>query len=183
MILACIYMAANTGIIYHQLINDPSQTANDVTAETLFTGEFYENYNNHYNVAELASGEYLPAAHQMDYEKLAGVYALFDTEGSVTGSRTGSETILEVNAEKDGYAALPVSWYLGYAAEDLTDSLSLPCIRDEYTGRITIPVSAGSHVYRIYYKGTTIQKASVLLSVLGVLILLVFLIRGCVLKN
>ena len=178
MILSLLYITANTGVIYHQLIHDPDQTRNDVTTEELFTGEFYENYNNHYNVAELASGEYLPAAHQMDYEALSGVYELFDTEGSITGTRSGSETTIQVNAASDGYATLPVSWYLGYAAEEVSPgSASLPCIRDEYTGRIVLPVSAGEHSYRIYYKGTTVQKGAAVLSLLGGAVLMYWLIR------
>ena len=183
MVLTIVYMTANTAVIYHQLITDPDQTDNHVTAETLFTGEFYENYNNHYNVAELASGEYLPAAHQMDYEKLAGVYELFDTEGTVTGSRSGTKTQLEVSASASGYAALPVSWYLGYAAEDLTEHRTLACVRDEYTGRIVIPVSEGTHSYRVYYKGTTVQKAAAALSFLGGIILLACILKERVRKN
>ncbi|MBR2762197.1 MAG: hypothetical protein IKD66_13635, partial [Solobacterium sp.] len=88
-------------------------------------------------------------------------------------------TTIQVNAASDGYAALPVSWYLGYAAEEVSPgSVSLPCIRDEYTGRIVLPVTAGEHTYRIYYKGTTVQKAAAVLSLLGGAVLIYCLIRG-----
>ena len=44
------------------------------------------------------------------------------------------------------------------------------------TGRIVIPVSQGTHTYRVYYRGTTIQRLSLLLSFVSLLILLGYLV-------
>ena len=54
---------------------------------------------------------------------------------------------------------------------------------DEYTGRIVIPVSEGTHSYRVYYKGTTVQKAAAALSFLGGIILLACILKERVRKN
>ncbi len=169
-----VFIAVNTAVIYHQLITDPAKTHNLADEKTLFTGEFYENYNNHYNIAELASGEYLPAAHHMDYEAMQSVYELFDTSGTIEANRHGSHTELTVYADADGFAALPVSWYLGYAAKKVTDDgeISVPAIRDEYTGRIIIPITSGEGHYEVFYKGTSLQKGSLLLSLLTLFLLL-----------
>ncbi len=173
-VLLLCYTALNTTAIYTQIATDEIQADNSLPADTLFHREFYENYNNYYNVSELSSGEYLPATHQMDYKNLQNEIDLYDTTASyVTYTRTGTKSTLTMDCASDGFAALPVSWYLGYQAE-LTDGDKpeiLTISQDEYTGRIIIPVKAGSHSYRVYYRGTTVQKASLLCSFVSLLIL------------
>ena len=168
------YTAANTNAIFRQLAFQEPQLNNTETAEVLFNREFYENYNNYYNVSELSSGEYLPATHQMNYKELAHSVNIYDTTSpSVSYTRNGTKSVLKADCSSDGYAALPLTWYLGYAAE-LTDSETpeaLPITKEEYTGRIVLPLQAGDHTYRIYYKGTTIQKASLLYSFISLLVL------------
>lgn len=178
-IVMSLYMAVNTGVIYHQLFTEEDQISNTALYQELFTGDFYENYNNHYNVAELSSGEYLPATHHMDYEALQNGVDLYDTTAySVSYSRTGTESLLSMNASTDGFAAIPVTWYLGYLAEsiDQDNPVVLPISSDEYTGRIVIPIQAGEHTYRVHYKGTTVQRLSALCSIGSLVILLGWMI-------
>ena len=174
-----LYTAANTAVIDYQLLTDEIQISNTASKYALFNREFYENYNNYFNVSELSSGEYLPATHQVNYKYLSGTIDLYDTRShSVTYTRNGTKSVLTMDCTDDGFAALPVTWYLGYQAErsDNGESVILPVSQDEYTGRIVIPVSQGTHTYRVYYRGTTIQRLSLLLSFVSLLILLGYLV-------
>ena len=169
-----LFTAANTAVIDYQLLTDEIQISNTASTYALFNREFYENYNNYFNVSELSSGEYLPATHQMNYKYLSGTIDLYDTASqSVTYERKGTTSMLTMDCETDGFAALPVTWYLGYQAERMDNGTPeiIPVSRDEYTGRIVIPVDAGSHTYRVRYRGTTVQKASLLLSFVWAMIL------------
>ncbi|MBR4456928.1 MAG: hypothetical protein IKS32_12035 [Solobacterium sp.] len=179
--LLMLYITANTGVIYHQLMTDENQISNTERADVLFSREFYENYNNYFNVSELSSGEYLPATHQMNYRAMQGSVELFDTTShSISYSRTGTHSVLAMECEKDGFAALPVSWYLGYQAElnDNGEPAVLPISQEEYTGRIVIPVRQGTHTYHVYYRGTTVQKGSLLCSFICTLILTGYLLAS-----
>ncbi len=173
MTLLVIYTAVNTGVIDLWLMRSADHVKNMSSAKELFTGEFYENYNNWYNIAELSSGEYLPATHQMNYQDQMGSVYLFETSSpSVSYQRTGTTSTLHLNSSSDGYATLPLSWYLGYEAERLENDAytPIPITQEEYTGRIVIPVLSGDHTYRIRYVGTRVQKYSLLLSFVALLI-------------
>ena len=174
-----IFTAANTAVIDYQLLTDEIQISNTASTYALFNREFYENYNNYFNVSELSSGEYLPATHQINYKYLSGSIDLYDTTSrSVTYERTGTKSMLTMDCENDGFAAIPVTWYLGYQAELMDNGTPqiLPISQDEYTGRIVIPVYTGNHTYRVHYRGTTVQKLSLLISLVTVMILLGYLI-------
>ena len=174
MALFLIYTAANTAVIDRWLIRNKDQVENFASRSQLFTGEFYENYNNWYNIAELSSGEYLPATHEMNYKENQGSVYLFETTSpSVAYTRTGTDSVLHLDSSADGYAAIPVTWYLGYEAEleENGSYRSIPITQEEYTGVIVIPIYSGSHTYRIRYVGTRIQKYSLLVSFVSLLIL------------
>ena len=169
-----IYTAANTAVIYQQLFTDEVQVSNLASTYALFNREFYENYDNYFNVSELSSGEYLPATHQINYKYLSGSIDLYNTSSpSVSYARTGTKSVLTMNCDTDGFAGLPVTWYLGYRAElaDGDTPVILPISQDEYTGRIVIPVYQGEHTYRVYYKGTTVQRLSFAVSMVSLLVL------------
>lgn len=177
-VLLTVYLAANTGVIYRQLMKDSPRISDTISKYTLFGGQFYENYNNHYNIAELGSGEYLPATHKMDYQEKQGSVFLFETIApSVSYSREGTTSTLKLNSLNDGFVAIPVTWYLGYQAERQEgDSwVVIPITQEEYTGQIVIPVIAGEHTYRVRYVGTKVQKAALALSFVSLLILAGFL--------
>ena len=177
-VLLTVYLAANTGVIYRQLMKDSPRISDTISKYTLFGGQFYENYNNHYNIAELGSGEYLPATHKMDYQEKQGSVFLFETIApSVSYSREGTTSTLKLNSLNDGFVAIPVTWYLGYQAErqDGDSWVVIPITQEEYTGQIVIPVIAGEHTYRVRYVGTKVQKAALALSFVSLLILAGFL--------
>lgn len=175
----CAYMVLNTAIIDVYLLREGIRIDNFAGHYTLFTGKFYENYNNHYNVAELSSGEYLPATHHMDYEEQQASVYLFDTVApSVNYERTGTRSVLKLDALNDGFVAIPVSWYLGYQAERIEPDGSktiIPITQEEYTGRIVIPVITGTYEYHVRYIGTKMQKIALAFSSVSVLILIGFL--------
>ena len=173
------YTALNTSIIYRQLHKYRQQTDNFATPEELFSGPFYENYNNYYNVAELSSGEYLPATHHMNYEENQGSVFLFETVApSVTYTRSGTTSILQMDSATGGFASIPVTWYLGYEAVRETESgdVVLPITQEEYTGQIVIPIEAGEHTYRISYIGTRVQKYALLLSFITLLAVITWML-------
>ena len=166
------YTAFNTSVIFQQLRRYKQRTDNFATPAELFNGTFYENYNNYYNIAELSSGEYLPATHQMNYKENQGSVYLFETTApSVTYTRNGTKSILQVDSASNGFAAIPVTWYLGYEAVRQTDAgdVVLPITQEEYTGQIVLPIETGNYTYRISYVGTRVQKFSLLLSGIAVL--------------
>ena len=172
--LLVLYMGLNTAVINRQLRRYKQRTDNLATPAYLFTGDFYENYNNYYNIAELSSGEYLPATHEMNYAENQGSVYLFETVApSVTYTRSGTESTLKLNSVNDGFAAIPVTWYLGYEAvrREGREEVVLPITQEEYTGQIVLPVKAGEYTYEIRYVGTRLQKYSLLLSLVSLLIL------------
>lgn len=186
MAVLLVYTAANTAVIDRQLLTDEIQISNTASNYALFHREFYENYNNYFNVSELSSGEYLPATHQINYKYLSGSIDLYDTSSpSVSYERTGTKSLLTMNCESDGFAGLPVTWYLGYQAElaDGDEPVILPISQDEYTGRIVIPVYQGEHTYRVYYKGTTVQRLSLALSLVSLLVLAGYLLAENARRN
>ncbi len=174
MTLLLIYTVVNTAVIDLWLIRNKDQLENFASKSQLFTGEFYENYNNWYNIAELSSGEYLPATHEMNYKDNQGSVYLFETTSpSVSYSRNGTTSVLRLESSSDGYAAIPVTWYLGYEAEveENGSYKAIPITQEEYTGVIVIPIFSGNHTYRIRYIGTRIQKYALLVSFISLLIL------------
>ena len=66
---------------------------------------------------------------------------------------------------------MPLSWYKGYYYQELDDNgnviLENECVYNEYTKRVGLYMTEGSHLYKVYYKKTVIQKISFTISMVS----------------
>ena len=149
-------------------------------AEKFLTTETAEELYDHsdligrldYNQKQLSGAEYLPPSESFDYLSDPQHIKEILPDGQYNEIiysheyiRYGTHIRFSYDSEEEKVLMLPLTCYKGYQVYDVTDgnrkidTFSVP----EYyqVGFRTLP---GSHEYLVYYSGTAIQKAALLLS-------------------
>jgi hypothetical protein len=119
--------------------------------------------------------EYIPSkAPSIDYiDKRGDTIVIKYSETSISGfNRKNGITSLDITPASTGEVAeLPLFYYKGYAAR--LNGKDIP-VRESEHGLVEIPVDEAGHV-EVYYGGTTLQKVSPFVSILGILLLGVYI--------
>lgn len=142
-------------------------------------GEDYYNDIHGIDVYEVGNGEYVPYTNSYNYYAACKGIIFPNEDGYLFDfDRKGSTIIFNTNLDYDEYVYMPLSWYKGYYYQELDESnqiiLEKECFPNEYNKRVGMKVEKGNHTYKVYYKGTIIQKISVLLSSLSFFFILYY---------
>lgn len=171
-------------INYLFFIPSISYIPNSVNASELFIDRKYDNYGNGYlfNPAELSYGEYLPYAYLFDYTRAPKNLTYQDGQlTSSTYTRNGTNFFINTNEEYNIKIILPISYYKGYKANEVSEDgkviKSVIVSSDEYRKLVTINAEKGTHIYHVYYAGTKIQRISLLISCISLLVVFVILFK------
>ena len=173
-----IFCLFNTTIIYKAI----DKTTNGYTNQTTYD-EIIENGNeekmlsqtNNINLYELVNGEYLPYTNSYDYHH-ANTNIEFANEDSAVWDfeRIGTTITFHTNYDYNDYIYMPLSWYKGYYYQELSNDGSVlyenECTYNEYTKRVGIYMEKGERNYKVFYKGTIVQKVSLIISLATVAI-------------
>lgn len=124
---------------------------------------------NNINLYELVNGEYLPYTNSYDYQNANTNIEFANEETAVFDfERVGTTITFSTDYNFSDWIYMPLSWYKGYYYQELDDNgdviLENECVYNEYTKRVGLYMSEGSRMYRVYYKGTVIQKVSLAFS-------------------
>lgn len=146
-----------------------------------------------YNHDELGGGEYLPYTNNTNYINNTKAINHLDNNGvfveyGYNYERYYSSIEFSVDNSNDEVFMLPISYYKGYKAYELIDDKWINVelgYSSEYK-LLTLNSNAGLHVYKVVYKGTTLQYISLVLSIISVILLLIYKhnnLRKILLKN
>ena len=131
---------------------------------------------NNINLYELVNGEYRPYTNSYDYQNTNTNIEFANEETAVFNfERVGTTITFRTNYNFSDWIYMPLSWYKGYYYQELDDNgdviLENECVYNEYTKRVGLYMSEGSRMYRVYYKGTMIQKVSLPISTVSFVLL------------
>ena len=138
-------------------------------------------YNLDYNHDELGGAEYLPYTEKMDYNNDSLAIKCIDNNGQAVDyiydyNRLFSKIEFTCDNQKDLKLLLPLSYYKGYKAYELIDNqwvmtnISYSPVFKE----ILIDSKAGTHIYKVLYKGTAVQKISLIVSAVTLITLIIY---------
>lgn len=131
---------------------------------------------NNINLYELVNGEYLPYTNSYDYQNANTNIEFANEETAVFDfERVGTTITFSTDYNFSDWIYMPLSWYKGYYYQELDDNgdviLENECVYNEYTKRVGLYMSEGNRMYRVYYKGTMIQKVSLPISTVSFVLL------------
>lgn len=181
--LICVYLVANVSTIYNCLLNAEDRVdQNGIYESKMEFGDSVSEWTNYFNNCEIAFGEYLPLTKWFPY-CTASRYIVNESEEVVCGDfiRNGTTITFTVDYKDSENLYLPLSWYKGYYYQELDDNGNVlnekECGYQEYSKRVEMHKEEGKHTYRVYYKGTIIQKISLASTSITALCLVVYLIK------
>lgn len=127
---------------------------------------------NNINLYELVNGEYLPYTNSYDYQNANANIEFANEETAVFNfERVGTTITFSTDYNFSDWIYMPLSWYKGYYYQELDDNgdviLENECVYNEYTKRVGLYMMEGNRMYRVYYKGTVIQKVSLAISTIS----------------
>lgn len=178
--LVSILLVFNLSFLYNVLLNSNDIVIIDenTTIEELFIDRKYakeQNIGAPTNREELMNGEYLPyQSHIFDYQNSIKNIVCGGKE-ILNYTRDGTKFTFTINSDKDIKVYIPLTWYPGYYACELSNEKCIEDIEltsDYSTNKIVLVSKAGNRSYYLYYRGTNIQQYSLYIS-LGTIIILI----------
>lgn len=127
---------------------------------------------NNINLYELVNGEYLPYTNSYDYQNANTNIEFANEETAIFEfERIGTTISFRTDYNFSDWIYMPLSWYKGYYYQELDDNgnviLENECVYNEYTKRVGLYMTEGSHLYKVYYRKTVIQKISFIISMVS----------------
>ncbi len=159
------------------LIIDERSQAKAMFEDWIYAGEgAYPEYSTH-NWEEVHGGEYLPWTNDFNYSWYPKAPIIAAEEYVIEDfTRNGTEFIFSVDRSESMQIVMPLSWYPGYTCYEIDENCSritqIPVGAQQYTQLVYFSSLPGRHTYRVHYDGTTVQKASLWISVLTALFLM-----------
>lgn len=129
----------------------------------------YDDEHFYYNRKQLCGGEYLPICDNADYLNGEKNIILEDKLGNpIDITANYNRTFTHFSFSYDGeaeFVSLPLIYYKGYTA--FCDNKKIEVVDDYLYKRVGFYLEPGQHNYLLYYGGTTIQKVSMVISILA----------------
>lgn len=127
---------------------------------------------NNINLYELVNGEYLPYTNSYDYQNANTNIEFANEETAVFNfERVGTTITFSTDYNFSDWIYMPLSWYKGYYYQELDDNgdviLENECVYNKYTKRVGLYMMEGNRMYRVFYKGTVIQKVNLAISTIS----------------
>lgn len=147
-----------------------------------------------YNILELSTPDYLPADASMDYRRYNPIIVTnneLKERERIDFERYNDYTFTYDSIKEDAYYIMPLTYYKGYAVEISKGSQiieSIQATRDSNTGLVRFEpspvINDGEEIlFRVYYKGTIVQKITGWISFISVLCYLLYRILVIVLSS
>lgn len=182
-VLVCVYSLVNTVVCIQQTKQGKYYLNNNADIyEINYINSFL--YQLDYNHDELGGAEYLPYTERVNYEKdnyikfrdEYGTFVKYHPDfRSLNEKKDFSTYEFTIECDNQGTEVLlPISYYKGYSAyiyknnEWLKNDISY----DEVTKRLVVPTEEGTNNYKVTYTGTVVQKVSLSISLLTLIMLL-----------
>lgn len=124
----------------------------------------------------VASGEYLPLGTDLNALKERGEIVTSNNDIKLTYTKEGNRVrvVYSNNNYQDTYIELPLLYYYGYYASDSNNNEYIVEKGNNNIIRVNLTNQEGD--ITVYYKGTKIQKASYLLSLISIICFILYLI-------
>lgn len=172
LVIISLFYMANTIKIDISIFNDDTEVFDYTEYDDLIAQGYNELNDTHdFNVYELGQGEYLPYTNDYQYNQESTNIIYNHGEDAVWWfERNGTTITFSTDFDYDTALDMPLSWYKGYYYQELDDGNILytkECGYNEYSKRVEIDALSGHHNYKVYYKGTTIQKICLGVSVIS----------------
>lgn len=177
LVLLMIFTIINVSIKY--IYNEANENINLFsTYSELF--ELHEDWikdTHNFNGWQIVSGEYLPYTNSYNYYE-SNKNIIFSNEDTYLFDyeRNGTTIVFDSDYQYNEKVYMPLSFYKGYYYQELDENNEVifekECFANEYSKRVGIDITSGNHKYKVYYKGTLIQKISLLISISTIFVLL-----------
>lgn len=160
------------------MYKDPEKVLyKDASVETLFG----DNPKIRWQYPELLNAEYLPQTEDINYVTLNGcvMHSNLDDLECVF-DRRGSKIEVTLNNEFDDIIMFPMSYYKGYSVYEIVNNkkIKLETESEKYYKLVSIYSPKGEHTYITEYKGTIVQKISLVVSLIAAISVMTYLIKS-----
>lgn len=175
-VFICIFLIVNVYIANEQLTDNYLLQINNDASEKYLTHITDNSDNVDYNYDQLGQAEYLPLCVYINYnefsnsikyndEKLGLIDYLYEGEYD----RYFTSITFTCDNSKDLELVMPLSFYKGYSAYELVDDkwVKLETLCQPTYKLVTIEAKEGIHTYKVKYTGTFVQHASLVISTLS----------------
>ena len=137
---------------------------------------------NNINLFELVNAEYLPYTNSYDYQNANTNIEFANEETAVYDfQRIGTTIIFNTNYNYNEWIYMPLSWYKGYYYQEIDANGNVifekECTYNEYTKRVGMFMEKGYRSYKVYYKGTIIQKLSLFISTISFVVMCLIIVK------
>ena len=184
--LILIYLTINVSLHFYTIYPKDYSTLNNYSKYSGFieSGKDEKTLSQTHNINfyELVSGEYLPYTNSYDYFHANTNIEFANEESAIWDyERIGTTISFNTNYSYGDYIYMPLSWYKGYYYQELDNEGNIlyekECTYNEYTKRVGIYMEEGEHIYKVYYKGTIVQKVSLFISLVSFVVMVWILLR------
>lgn len=121
----------------------------------------------------LGNGEYLPLTYDINYREYAGVIMYNNLDSCIYEyERSGTTINFNTSFDYDCEMLLPLTYYKGYKAYEVSGNgkQEIAVRNNKYYHLLEVPVEAGDRSYVVGYKGTIIQKLSLVISLIAIVV-------------
>lgn len=184
--VVCIYTIVNSMFLFTGIISDAGALwfEEKATAKEIFDeGKYwwYPPENDDWNWYEIGRAEYLPDR----YYSFPKEGKCLDDENSIQISceyeRVGTNLTFTLDLDEDKAIQLPLSWYKGYHVKEIDKDGNVIQEFETYSSfhrsRLTFNALKGKHTYTSKYENTIIQKASLALNILSIIVVSIYEIK------
>lgn len=166
------------------VLTSPGLITRSTTADEIKNDEQFLKRAEWYNLLELSTPDYLPADTAINYREYQSKIISNNEEKereTITYTEYNNFVFTYGSIQKDAYYIMPLTYYKGYVAEIYDGETLLETVaayRDPETGLVRfdpspIQTKANEIRFKVYYKGTTLQKVTGWISFLSLIFYLV----------
>ena len=180
-IISSIFLLSNVAITNIKMINDGEYYLNNNATVDEINSVTNFKYNLDYNHDELGGAEYLPYTEYMNYKDDSLAIKFIDKNNAMIDciyeyDRHFTSIEFTCDNQEDLELLLPLSYYKGYKAYELISEeyKAVNISSDEKYKLIELDSSKGLHTYKVTYEGTFVQKATLVISSLSIIVIFAY---------
>ena len=180
-IISSIFLLSNVAITNIKMINDGEYYLNNNATVDEINSVTNFKYNLDYNHDELGGAEYLPYTEYMNYKDDSLAIKFIDKNNAMIDciyeyDRHFTSIEFTCDNQEDLELLLPLSYYKGYKAYELISEeyKAVNISSDEKYKLIELDSSKGLHTYKVTYEGTFVQKITLVISSLSIIVIFAY---------
>ena len=179
--ISSIFLLSNVVITNIKMINDGEYYLNNNATVDEINSVTNFKYNLDYNHDELGGAEYLPYTEYMNYKDDSLAIKFIDKNNAMIDciyeyDRHFTSIEFTCDNQEDLELLLPLSYYKGYKAYELISEeyKAVNISSDEKYKLIELDSSKGLHTYKVTYEGTFVQKITLVISSLSIIVIFAY---------